>query len=213
MDIKDLVKTNIRALKGEHLTEMDDGVHRDVYRINSSKFDNSYMSYKGRIVKIDKNLEANTSEVQTWQYVKGTKFEKFFCPIRDMSRDKRIIVMDKVDVLDWGSNKGREIADEIKEIIKEDMDLHSQNIKQDHGLDIHAKNIGYHNDYGRYVLIDYPWGAYFDQEIFVRKNEINTIEDFENPDEALELSGEKNENNEEENERNTNNNGNTAFEW
>lgn len=156
MPVIEILTNNIDRLVKNHLRRIDgnQGVYRDVYRIQTDKFGSDY---RGEVVKIAKRkraIEANCSEFQTWMSVSGTKFEKFFCPIRDRSEKFEFIIMDCVDT----KSVDRNDLDKIKEEIRDNLEVEEVPVGTQASMDIHLQNIGLHSKKG-VVIIDYPWGG------------------------------------------------------
>lgn len=104
--------------------------------------------YKGKVAKVAKNEKGrkdNLKELETWEIVKDTNYEEFFCPIRDIRKDGKILIMDFAGkVPDDERNTAEQIIDKLKKEFASTSD-------------INLVNMGYHPDYGL-VIIDYPWG-------------------------------------------------------
>lgn len=147
-NIDRLVKNHLRRIDGNH------GVYRDVYRIQTDKFGNDYRGKVVKIAKRERAIEANRSEFQTWMSVSGTDLDKLFCPIRDRSENFEFIIMDCVDT----SSVDRSDVDEIKEEIRDNLEVGKVPVGTQNSMDIHLRNIGLHSEKGL-VMIDYPWGG------------------------------------------------------
>lgn len=144
------------------------GGFRSVYDISEANID--FLHKKdGNIIKVamhKRSLKQNRREVQTWQTVKGTDLEKYFCPITNFGSDYTFIVMKKAKVfndLEEKEDKNYEEwarkSDDIQSMINKFSRISSYDIAYD--------NIGKYN--GNYVLIDYPFGANLDHKNLNKK--------------------------------------------
>lgn len=145
---------------------IDRGFSRVVFKITeNSKYSNFMLEGDGKILKLavglDRaSLKENKKEVQTWQAVKGTDLEQYFCPITSFGPDYRYIIMEEANV----KRSNKEMADNIRDILdkkcKVPDDAEAEDISQSkmsYEYDIRPDNIGIYN--GNPVLIDYPFGA------------------------------------------------------
>lgn len=139
-----------------------EGSYRTAYDI--SNIDPEFLQDKdGDIIKVAKEKESNRSEVQTYQVIKGTELERFFCPITNIGPGHKYIVMQKADM------SIGEIKDVIEEYPAIDSNLKDpvniiRNILQTAIIDPHGKvgdirddNIGYYK--GDPVVLDYQFGG------------------------------------------------------
>lgn len=143
--------------KDPEAIDINEGGSRTAFKVNNPDKHNFLYENDGCIVKVvsrDDNND-NRMEFQTWQAVKGTQYEKYFCPIRNTSPNYSFIIMESVDI-DSANNieHTMEIKSNIREII-------NRSEIPNRGFDIHSKNIGYHAKRDRAVLVDYPYGANF----------------------------------------------------
>lgn len=139
-----------------------EGSYRTAYDI--SNIDPEFLQDKdGDIIKVAKEKESNRSEVQTYQVIKGTELERFFCPITNIGPDHKYIVMEKADMS----------VGEIKDVVEEYPAIDS-NLKDPVNIikkilqtaivdpygevgDIRDDNIGYYK--GDLVVLDYQFGG------------------------------------------------------
>lgn len=172
-DIRDYSRIKNLLIKNPNVTELCCGGSRTVFKIqDNSEFE--FMSEKdGCILKLSKDkgkkyaVDANKLEVQTWQAVRGTDLEKYFCPITNIGPNHKYIVMKEAKVKKDNDDKNYDsIASEIKENIDNKTDIPDDlNIDDEeksrsrlsYNYDIRPINVGIHN--GNPVLIDYPFGA------------------------------------------------------
>lgn len=128
------------------LKYIDYGVSRVCFEIRIGE-------YTGHILKIERNegFSTNQSEVRTWERVKGTDVEKYFCPVVDYGSDYEYVVMKRADV-----NLSRSRKQEIRENIMKELD---DSGVVDGFLDTALDNFGVYN--GRGVIIDYPLDSGF----------------------------------------------------
>jgi len=153
---------NLRNIldKSDNAVYIGRGAGREVYNISDCNI-RSLHKQDGDIIKVaisEDSVEDNRRELQTWQTVKGTKLEQYFCPITNFGSNHRYIVMEKAQVFDeFDTTKiGDDLfdrwvkwSDELDDKISKNTSLPTRDISYD--------NIGIYN--GRQVLVDYPFGA------------------------------------------------------
>lgn len=146
---------NLDKLAG--IDKIGSGGYRRVFNITDNISNLNSNNIKGEIVKVALNrdgIKTNKREFQTWQAVKGTELEQYFCPITNRGPNYRYIIMKD-------ASKDRELTDdqvnEFKSIIKQYISEDIVDIPGIHKLDIRSSNIGTYN--GQKVLIDYPYGG------------------------------------------------------
>jgi hypothetical protein len=154
-----ILRNNLYALVGKDIVRIDQdkGSYRKVYKIINNIEDTT--SYKNCVLKYAKNEQGkieNKREFETWQAVKGTEVEKYFCPIKNTIPQNNFIIMESAKVRNYDSSDALSLKKEMKR------DVNLDNIDRDNGSDIHYQNIGYYPPRDRLVLIDYSWGADFD---------------------------------------------------
>lgn len=170
-DIDELSNIVNLLQKSKSARYLEKGGSRIVFKItDKSAFD--FLKYSdGSIIKVARNyhnISTNRLENQTWQAVKGTKLEKYFCPITNHGPDHKYIVMREASNVENENEKYKTIANDMsKEVNKyikkpENFDYNPNDYELFESMilynyDITADNIGKYN--GRYVLIDYPFGA------------------------------------------------------
>lgn len=146
------------------------GAYRRAY--NVSGLDPSFLDESdGDIIKLAKEAEenqgikANRKEIQTYQAIKGTEIEKFFCPITGIGPNHKYIVMKEADVNNNNIHKVSKnytnIDDEHESYVELIKDiLQTAIIHQNRDVrDIRDDNVGELN--GRNVIIDYQFGGNF----------------------------------------------------
>lgn len=153
---------NLRNIldKSDNAVYIGRGAGREVYNISDCNI-RSLHKQDGDIIKVaisEDSIEDNRRELQTWQTVKGTELEQYFCPITNFGSNHRYIVMEKAQVFDeFDTTKiGDDLfdrwvkwSDELDDKISKNTSLPTRDISYD--------NIGIYN--GRQVLVDYPFGA------------------------------------------------------
>lgn len=146
---------NLDQLEG--INKIGYGGYRRAFNIKDATSNLEIHNADGDILKVASNrdgIKTNKREFQTWQAVKGTELEKYFCPITNRDPNYRYIIM-------RNASKDRELTNDQVERLKSNI---KQNISEDivdipgvHKLDIRSGNIGIYD--GRKVLIDYPYGG------------------------------------------------------
>lgn len=153
------------ADKINYLSNIGSGSFRVAYEILDSQKLDINMRNENIILKVSKNMDgvkSNKREFQTWQAVKGTELEEYFCPVYNRGSEFKYIVMEKVDDLTGIDNsKCTEIAKNLREDIKDKIDTENIDPPIVNDLDIYTNNIGIKEN-GDYVLIDYPYGGSFE---------------------------------------------------
>jgi hypothetical protein len=89
-----ILKNNLYDLAGKDIVRIDEGkgCYRELYKIVSNIEDTT--SYKNCVLKYakdDSGQVENNREFETWQAAKGTKSEKYFCPIRNTSPNNNLL--------------------------------------------------------------------------------------------------------------------------
>lgn len=136
---------------------INDGGYRNVYYDKENTVRATHTKIDGNIIKVGRHaggVTANRKEVQTWQAVKGSEIEKYFCPITNIGPDHRYIVMKFA-----GSEVTTIDSNRLDTILSKSIYNHT-NEQVTHGLDISSSNIGIFD--GRPVMIDYPYGGNFE---------------------------------------------------
>lgn len=150
-----ILKNNFYSLIGEDIIRIDEnkGSYRKVYRIVGDIEDTT--NYKNCVLKYAKNEQGkleNTREFQTWQAIKGTKIEKYFCPIKNTSPKNDFIIMEYAQTDNCSPSDASSLREELRN------ELNTYNVDRPNGADIGSRNIGYYPPRDRLVLIDYSWG-------------------------------------------------------
>lgn len=170
-DINDLSNIVNILQKSESARYLGKGGSRIVFKIKDKSDFGFLKDYDGSIIKVARynhNIHTNRRENQTWQGVKGTQIEKYFCPITNHGPEHKYIVMREAKCVRDRSEKYKKMADHISNNIKKSIkipeefeydpnkyDLLESMIRYDY--DVTADNIGEYKD--RCVLVDYPFGA------------------------------------------------------
>lgn len=165
-DISEDQRIKSKLKKDPDTIHIDRGFTRSVFKITkSSKYSNFITDGDGQILKLAVglnrgSLQDNKKEVQTWQAVKGTDLEQYFCPITSFGPNYRYIIMKEANV----EKSNKTMADNIKDVLDRKCevpdDAEAEDIsesKMSYKYDIRPDNIGFYN--GNPVLIDYPFGA------------------------------------------------------
>jgi hypothetical protein len=161
---------SVAVKRSESARRMGSGQFRDVYKLETSDIPVK-SAHKGSIIKIansQRGVQANKSEVQTWQTVKSTRCKVLFCPITHIGPNHKYIIMNEAK--DVGRLE-RNIIKELEKRVKNSLSLDENSYEIDHplrqsGWDIKKSNVGVYN--GHPVLVDYPYGGKFridDQQI------------------------------------------------
>lgn len=147
------------------LSNIGSGSFRDAYKILDSKELDINVKNENVILKVSKNkdgIKSNKQEFKTWQAVKGTELEQYFCPVYNRGPEFKYIVMQEVeDLTDIDNEKCREITENLRENINENINTENIDAPVVNDLDIYRSNIGIKNN-GDPVLLDYPYGANFE---------------------------------------------------
>lgn len=143
------------------------GGFRSVYNISNADIDFLHEA-DGDIIKVamyQKSLEQNKREVQTWQTVKGTDLEKYFCPITNFGPNYKYVIMKKAR--DFTNVENKKDNYEKWSTKSDDLESMVNKFSKLSTYDISYDNIGEYN--GNYVLIDYPFGANLEYENLNKK--------------------------------------------
>lgn len=144
----------IETLRISPITEeVGSGSYRVVFKVEDISKVDIINENDGQIIKVSDHgmgKETNRYEMATWQAVKGTRFQKYFCPITSIGPNHKYIVMKEADM-----DKGD--VDTIKNKIINAFKTKSNKFGGWYGPDIADRNVGIYN--GNVVLVDYPYGA------------------------------------------------------
>lgn len=163
-DIDDITKIEYTLSRKLGANQIDAGVFRTVYDISDVDL-SFHIESDGDIIKLakdERSIDANKKETQTYQAVKGTEIEKFFCPITNIGPDHKYIVMKKAQISDNEINSVSEnytAIGEHKTYVGLIEDILNTAIIDPNGSvsDICEKNLGEYK--GRNVIIDYQFGG------------------------------------------------------
>lgn len=128
----------------EDLEFVGKGTSRIVFRINSGRFGSEN---RGRVVKFAMNGNGkldNRLEKETWESVKKTDIQDFFCPIRACEENYNWLVMDYCE-----DATGNPSVEGFKRTLLD---------RTGNMPDLQDENVGIHSRRGL-VLRDYSWGS------------------------------------------------------
>lgn len=133
---------------------------RAVYRILSDEI--GTQDYTDTVLKygaFEMGHKGNIYEIRTWNAVKGTTMDQYFAPIRDHTKDNKILIMDYASPENITPDHVTQLKQDLNDTRLENATIASRLFDT---KDIYSGNCGHHPQKG-IVLIDYPFGGYFNE--------------------------------------------------